>query len=91
MIAQFDDDDYYSPDYLASDICKEELNIAILRQRLTKQDVLYPIYLYSANLPTYLLARQYVDCVEGDGEKLCRAAAHLSQLIGSGIGQQRPI
>jgi hypothetical protein len=70
---------FYSPDYLASDICKEELNIAILRQRLTKQDVLYPIYLYSTNLPTYVLARQYVDCVEGDAEKLRRAAQDLAR------------
>jgi hypothetical protein len=73
---------FYSPDYLASDICIEELNIAILRQRLTKKDVLYPIYLYSARLPTYLLAKQYVDCLEADPEKLRRAAADLAARIG---------
>jgi hypothetical protein len=69
---------FYTPEYLDSDICKEELNIAILRQRLTKKDVLYPIYLHTANLPTYLLARQYVDCLEGDIDKLCRAAQDLA-------------
>jgi hypothetical protein len=72
---------FYSPHYLASDICVEELNIAILRQRLTKSDVLYPIYLHRANLPTYLLARQYVDCLEADAEKLRIAAQDLAARI----------
>lgn len=61
---------FYSPAYLESKICKEEFNIALFRHRENNGDVLFPIYLYSAELPIYMQMIQYVDCREGDLEKI---------------------
>lgn len=63
----------YSPDYLQSKMCKEEFNIAMLRHRDTDGKVLFPIFLYSANLPYYMRNLQYHDCREADEQKLCQA------------------
>ncbi|MBU0908551.1 MAG: toll/interleukin-1 receptor domain-containing protein [Proteobacteria bacterium] len=71
----------FSPDYLASKVCKEEFNIAWVRSRDTDQDIIFPIYLYSANLPTYMKYRNYVDCREGDRTKLERASTRLLQAL----------
>src|SRR5262249_6271419 len=49
-----------SPSYLASKVCKEEFNIALLRHRESSEDVLIPLYLYSANLPTYMRMVQHL-------------------------------
>lgn len=65
-----------SPDYVASAICQEELNIAIARNR-DNEGVLMPIYLYQAKLPTYIKLLNYIDCREGDYDKLSAALAHL--------------
>lgn len=59
-----------SPAYVASDFCVEEFNIAMLRGRSEELKILYPVYLYSAELPTYIRARQWSDCREGDTIKL---------------------
>src|SRR5262249_22709749 len=59
-----------SPEYVASDFCVEEFNIAMLRGRSEGLEILYPVYLYSAMLPTYIRARQWSDCREGDTLKL---------------------
>ncbi|BBM85792.1 toll/interleukin-1 receptor domain-containing protein [Candidatus Uabimicrobium amorphum] len=60
----------YSTDYLNSKVCKEEFNIALYRDRDREENVLFPIYLYSAALPTYMKVLQYIDCREGDQNKL---------------------
>lgn len=54
----------FSPAYLASKICLEEFNIGMYRQRETGGGVLYPVYLYSAELPTYMRLCQSWDCRE---------------------------
>lgn len=64
-----------SPEYLASKVCKEEFNIALFRHRESLGRVLIPIYLYSAELPTYMKMIQYEDVREGDRSK-------FPQLIG---------
>lgn len=59
----------YSPSYLTSKVCKEEYNIGLMRHR-EEGDVLIPLYLYSANLPTYMKLIQFIDCRENDAEKI---------------------
>jgi hypothetical protein len=68
----------FSPSYLTSKICLEEFNIALHRRRDTGEEILFPIYLYSTALPTYMRALvSYEDCREGDSEKLRQACRKL--------------
>jgi hypothetical protein len=67
----------FSPDYLASKVCKEEFNIALFRHREAADGVLLPVYLYSADLPTYMKLVQYEDVREGDREKIAQSAERL--------------
>ena len=68
---------FYSPAYLASKVCREEFNIALFRQRDEGGEVLLPIFLHDASLPTYLKMIQYIDCRAGFGVSLAQAAAQL--------------
>jgi len=68
----------YSPSYLNSKVCKEEYNIAHFIHRDSNEEVLIPIYLYSAQLPTYMKLIQYFDCREGDKEKLREAIEKIN-------------
>jgi TIR domain-containing protein len=68
---------FLSPAYLQSAVCKEEFNIAWARGRDLGEDIVYPVYLYTAELPTYMRLRQYVDCREGARPKLTAAADQL--------------
>lgn len=67
----------YSPTYLTSKVCKEEYNIALMRHR-EEGDVLVPIYLYSANLPTYMRLIQFIDCRENNREKILDACREMT-------------
>jgi hypothetical protein len=67
----------FSPDYLASKVCKEEFNIALLRHRESTDGVLLPVYVYSAGLPTYMKLIQYEDVREGDRAKIFQSAKSL--------------
>lgn len=67
----------FSPAYLTSKVCKEEFNIAWVRSRESDEDCVYPIFLLSAPLPTYMKYRLYVDCREGDENKLRAACSKL--------------
>jgi len=73
----------FSPDYLNSKVCKEEFNIAWVRSREIDKDIIFPIYLYSANLPTYMKYRNYFDCREGNKAKLLKAADRLLTALDS--------
>jgi len=68
----------YSPPYLTSKVCKDEFNIAQIIHRDSSEDVLIPIYLYSAQLPTYMKIIQYFDCREGNKEKLREAIEQIN-------------
>jgi len=72
-----------SPDYLSSKMCKEEYNIAWIRSRETDEDIIFPIYLYTAGLPTYMKYRNYFDCREGDLSKITDAARKLLAALAS--------
>jgi hypothetical protein len=68
----------FSPDYVASKVCKEEFNIALFRHRESADGVLLPVYLYSADLPTYFKLVQYADVREADPAKIVRTAKELA-------------
>jgi hypothetical protein len=67
----------FSPDYLASKVCKEEFNIALFRHREATDGVLLPVYLYTAELPTYMKLFQYEDVREGDRMRIAQSAVNL--------------
>ncbi|HLV35418.1 MAG TPA: toll/interleukin-1 receptor domain-containing protein [Spirillospora sp.] len=67
----------YSPPYLSSKVCREEYNIALFRHRESPDGVLIPLYLYSADLPTYMNLVQFIDCREGSKEKLRAACREI--------------
>jgi hypothetical protein len=69
----------FSPDYVASKVCKEEFNIALFRHRDAADGVLLPLYLYTAELPSYMKLVQYEDVREGDRAKFVRSAERLSR------------
>jgi hypothetical protein len=73
---------FFSTDYLKSKVCKEEFNIAWIRCRETGQEILFPPYIYSANLPTYMIYRNYFDCIEGDEMKLRAVSRRLLKELG---------
>ncbi|WP_372365702.1 TIR domain-containing protein [Candidatus Uabimicrobium sp. HlEnr_7] len=80
----------YSDDYLNSKVCKEEFNIALYRDRDTEENILFPIYLYTTALPTYMKVVQYIDCREADQGKLEEACAEIiAELKGSKLRQVR--
>ena len=66
-----------SPQYLASKVCKEEFGIAWASGRKTDSDLIFPVYLYTADLPTYMTYRTYFDCREGDEAKIADASRRL--------------
>lgn len=72
---------FYSPSYLNSKVCIEEFNIALCRHRDSRETILMPIYLYSANLPTYMRLVQFLDCREYDKKKLASAVVQLTSSL----------
>jgi hypothetical protein len=72
---------FYSPGYLASKVCQEEYNVARVCALGPDGPALFPIYLYSAKLPAYMRIVQYLDCTEGDRDKLRAAAEALVALV----------
>jgi hypothetical protein len=66
---------FFSPTYLDSKVCLEEFNIALCRHRESEMPVLAPVYLYSANLPTYMKLIQFFDCRESNRDKLQQTAS----------------
>lgn len=72
---------FYSPTYLDSKVCVEEFNIALCRHRESESEILKPIYLYSATLPTYMRLIQFYDCREFNQRNLDHAASKLLESI----------
>jgi hypothetical protein len=70
-----------SPDYVASKVCQEEFNIALLRQRESPEGVLLPVYLRTAHLPTYMRLHQWEDAREKEGTPLAEVARRLAEQL----------
>jgi hypothetical protein len=68
---------FYSPGYLRSKVCVEEYHLARFCNRESGALALFPIYLFSTDLPAYVRMFNYTDCREGDAEKLRNACARL--------------
>jgi hypothetical protein len=66
-----------SPQYVSSKACQEEFNTAWIGARRTDRHVLFPVYVYSADLPDYMLLWNYLDCREGDQAKMADVAQAL--------------
>ncbi len=71
----------FSPEYLVSKVCKEEFNIALFRHRESDHGVLLPLYLNTADLPTYMKLVHYEDARENDPAKIAHAASVLLKQI----------
>jgi hypothetical protein len=71
-----------TPDYLSSEICKEEFHIGMLRSRDERQKLLRPVFLAGEKLPTYIRSRQYADCRQFDIQKLTAVAERLAADLG---------
>lgn len=65
---------FYSPHYISSKVCLEEFNIALFRNRELDYQFVFPIYLESADLPTYFKLLQYFDCRDEQEHQLALAA-----------------
>ena len=74
---------FYSPSYLDSKVCIEEFNIALCRHRESDEPILLPVYLYSANLPTYMKLIQFSDCREFNLNKFPEIAQNFIHTIRS--------
>lgn len=71
-----------SPDYSASPVCWDEFQCAKLREYNTRTSVIRTVRLYSEReLPPMMGIHSYVDCVEGDLEKLRGCVATLLESI----------
>jgi hypothetical protein len=70
-----------TPEYLASDICLEEYNIAWMRSREEKETILTPLFVREASLPAYMRSRQYADCREADAKKLTGVATAVADSL----------
>jgi hypothetical protein len=68
-----------TPAYLGSKVCLEEFNIALCRNREADRQILSPVYLYSANLPTYMKVVQFFDCRECEPAKIDQVCHVLSE------------
>lgn len=66
-----------SPNYLASEDCLEQYNIALCCNRQAYRDILAPLYVKTVTLPTYMGLVQYSDCREDQTLKIGQTCQHL--------------
>jgi head-tail adaptor len=67
----------YTPNYWKSNYCKDEFTAAITRQNDTGDRILFPVYFRNAQLPYLFQHLQYLDCREGDEDKLSGVCSSL--------------
>jgi hypothetical protein len=69
-----------SPDYSASPVCWDEFQCAKLKEYTTRQSVIKTVRVYSEkDMPPIMAIYSYIDCAEGDLEKLRQSAAAIAQ------------
>ena len=75
----------YSPDFVGSKVCLEEFNISWARRRETGKNIIYPLLIRDAELPTYMRMLNYVDCRISDRSKIESAASALVSALPSRV------
>jgi hypothetical protein len=60
----------YSPGFVDSKVCKDEFNISWARQRETGRNLIFPLLVRDAALPTYMRMLNYADCRINDKKKI---------------------
>jgi len=74
---------FLSPDYSRSPVCWDEFQCAKIREYNSGKSLIQTIYLMSdAELPPIMTLNSWIDCREGDLEKLSSACDQLLQHIG---------
>ncbi len=68
---------FLSPDYDNSPVCWDEFQCAKLLEYNLKTSVIQTIYLYKHDLPLIMGIYSYIDCREGDVNKLLKAIHQL--------------
>jgi hypothetical protein len=71
----------YSPEYLQSKNCKEEFNISWARRRETDREIIFPLLIRDAALPTYMRMLNYLDCRINDKNKVAAAADRIASTV----------
>jgi hypothetical protein len=71
----------YSPDYLQSKNCKEEFNISWAGRREFEREIIFPLLIRDAALPTYMRMLNYVDCRINDKHKIAAAADMIASTV----------
>jgi len=70
-----------SPDYTASPVCWDEFQCAKLKEYNTRQSVIRTLRLYSErDLPPIIGIYSYIDCAEGDLDRLRQSATQVGSL-----------
>lgn len=77
---------FLSPAYLSSRVCQEEFGIAQARGTKHNRNYLYPIYLRTADLPTYMEMLLYANCREAE---LAHVRETGTKLIGE-LADEKP-
>jgi TIR domain len=83
---------FYSPGFVASAVCKDEFNISWARGREAGQNLIFPLLIRDAALPTYMKMLNYIDCRICDKEKIADAAHKLAQqLAAKTVSNEYPV
>jgi hypothetical protein len=68
-----------SPDYSASPVCWDEFQCAKLKEYTTRESVIKTVRVFSEkDMPPMMAIYSYIDCAEGDLEKLRQSAAAIA-------------
>lgn len=67
-----------TPGFLGSKVCEEELNLARLRDRESPAEILFPLYVRSAELQPHIRMLNYRDCREAEPRAIRAACAVLA-------------
>jgi hypothetical protein len=72
---------FYSPEFVSSKVCKDEFNISWARGRDMGQNLIFPLLIRDATLPTYMKMLNYMDCRICDKVKIANAALMLTERL----------
>lgn len=71
----------YSPDFIASKVCQDEFNAAMILRRRTGDNFIFPILVRDVELPAYMEMLNYRDCRVSNQDKIRQAATVLAAQV----------